>query len=783
MEVAMVTDGQVRKLRRLLASGDRLNSAARKTGMDDKTARKYRDGEGLPSQRNAPRHWRTREDPFVEVWPEVQARLEAEPRLRAFALFAWLQENHRGRFADSLRRTFERRVRDWRGQHGPSQKVIFPQIHDPGGLGASDFTNMNALGITIGRRPFDHLLYHFTLTYSNWEFTAICFSESFEAVSSGLQQAFWELGGVPAKHRSDSLSAAVNNLSEDREFRKRYRDLMDYYQVEPQRTNARQAHENGDVESSHGHLKTAIDQAFLLRGNRDFVSRDEYQQFLTQLVAHRNAGRAAKFAQEQPCLGELPPQKLDHRRHISCIKVHGSSTIQVRRNTYSVPSRLIGRQVDVVIDADEIEVWCAGTKIQTMPRLAGDGKHAINYRHVIDSLVRKPGALENYQYHADMFPTSHFRMAYDQLLEGHSPRVAAREYLQILHLAAHDSQDAVQDALRLAIGENQPITAELIRTAVERHQQAPPVTEVNVELPDLSEFDCLLQHSYLSHFDKEVDNHEDTHKENPTEQPECRVDGTTAGTATADVPRTFRHSGPTGDDRVDQPHELSFGTGGVGMPGAPGESDRADDESIATPFVEDVEQFRVDAASAASLSAIGIAPRRFVLGSPREPAAVRQAGQRQESLLVRLGRAIGAAWSFGTVHDVYSLGAATADCQAGLAVTQDDQEALAFRCSDHRRLGLCATDSRGDGGAVHLAGRALRTGQRAADQQPPLQQVGADIQGRHDHSGGHRPISASQRDPGIERPELPAGKCKKAPDKGSTKRNRKGIVIVAKAER
>ena len=221
--------------------------------MDEKTARKYRDSEGLPSEGGSPRDWRTRPDPFAEVWPEIQARLEGEPRLRAFTLFAWLQECYPGRFPDSQRRTFERRVRDWRGLHGPNQKVIFPQVHDPGGLGASDFTHMNSLGITINRQPFGHMLYHFTLTYSNWEFAAVCFSESFEAVSSGLQQAFWQLGGVPCKHRSDSLSAAVNNLSEDREFRQRYRDLMDYYQVEPQRINVRQAHET--AMSSH---RTAI---------------------------------------------------------------------------------------------------------------------------------------------------------------------------------------------------------------------------------------------------------------------------------------------------------------------------------------------------------------------------------------------------------------------------------------------------------------------------------------------------------------------------------------------
>jgi transposase InsO family protein len=260
----MVTDRQVRKLRQLLANGLSLAAGARKTDMDDKTARKYRDSTSLPSEAISPREWRTRPNPFAEVWPEVQIRLEAEPRLRAFTLFGWLQDRFPGRFPDSQRRTFERRVRDWRGLHGPNQNVMFPQIHDPGGLAASDFTSMNSLGITIAHQPFDHLLYHFTLTYSNWEFVSVCFSESFEAVSSGLQQALWQLGGVPRRHRSDSLSAAVNNLSEEREFRGRYRDLMAYYQIEPQRTNARRPNENGDVESLNGHLKTVVDQALLL---------------------------------------------------------------------------------------------------------------------------------------------------------------------------------------------------------------------------------------------------------------------------------------------------------------------------------------------------------------------------------------------------------------------------------------------------------------------------------------------------------------------------------------
>ena len=524
----MVTDGQVRKLRRMLSRGDSLALAARRSGMDEKSARKYRNGEGLPSQRSAKRTWRTREDPFAQVWPEVAARLEAEPRLRAFALFAWLQDRYPGQFPDSQRRTFERRVRQWRSVHGAGRPVMFPQIHHAGDLAASDFTEMNSLGITIAGQPFDHLLYHFTLTYSNWESVSICFSESFEALSRGFQEALWRLGGVPRRHRSDSLSAAVNNLSEGREFRARYGDLMAYYQIEPQRTNARQAHENGDVESSHGHLKTVIDQALLLRGSRDFAGHDDYEAFLGRLMDKRNAARVGKLREEEGCLGALPASKLDYRRRVRGIKFLSSSTIQVKRNTYSVPSRLIDDRVDVAIDADDLEVWYGEILVQRMPRLSGSGKHAINYRHVIDSLVRKPGAFENYQYHEDLFPTSYFRMAYDELCRTHSKQVAVREYLKILQLAARDSQDAVQDALRIALSEGEPIRSEAVRLAIERHQQAPPVTELDVELPDLTHFDSLLHHP-----DMEVDPHEyvcQTYETSPTaivddEQPcEGRLD-------------------------------------------------------------------------------------------------------------------------------------------------------------------------------------------------------------------------------------------------------------------
>jgi len=643
----MITDGQVRKLRRFLSRGESLSVAARRSGMTERTARKYRDSQGLPSEGRCPRHWRTRKDPFTEVWAEVQAHLEAEPKLRAFTLFGWLQEKYPGRFSDSQRRTFERRVRTWRGVQGANREVIFPQVHWPGDVGASDFTDMSSLKITIARQSFPHMLYHFVLTYSNWESATICYSESFEALSRGLQEAFWKMGGVPQRHRSDSLSAAVNNLSEDREFRARYRDLMDYYRVEPQRTNVDKPQENGDIESSNGHVKTVIDQALLLRGSRDFASYGDYEQFLLQLMDKRNVSRFEKFAEEQLHLAELPPAKLDHRHHVRDIRVSRSCTIHVKRNAYSVPSRLIGHKVNVIIDTDFVEVWYAGSQVQRMPRLMGRGKHAINYRHVIDSLVRKPGAFENYRYHADMFPTSYFRMAYDWLCGKHSPRVAAREYLKILQMAARDSEDAVQDALRLALAENEPISSKSVRQFVEQRQQAPPVTAVPVEAPNLKDYDSLL------HTEMEVSTNDcasdpirqlqdQADKTKPTfgHQAECqagssdesRVDGALSGTSPAHVSRTFYDRGTAGDPGVTEPPGVSPGTDGTGMSDTTGGTHHASHATFSTPAFEEVGQFRLDSFAPSDCPADGEPPRWYVSGATREPAVVWETGFGENSL-------------------------------------------------------------------------------------------------------------------------------------------------------
>ena len=414
----MVSDQQVRRLYKLVQTEKNFGIAAIKAGMDEKTARKYRKLGKLPSELEQPHTWRTRQDPFDDSWDGIKLMLEINPGLEAKTIFEDLQRRNPGRYADGQLRSLQRHIKVWRASQGPAKEVFFTQLHHPGQLGQSDFTNMNKLGITIGGMPFDHLIYHFVLTYSNWETGSICFSESFESLSEGLQNALWVLGGVPEMHRTDCLTTAVQKTSHPDEFTLRYQDLLDHYRLKGCKTNPNSPHENGDVEQRHHRFKRAVDQALLLRNSRDFADRQEYEQFLCKLFKQLNAGRRQRFSQEQTVLHRLPKRRIDAFKK-SSMTVGPSSTIRVNHNVYSVDSRLTGERIKVRLFMDHLEIWYGQKRVDTFARLRGEGKHAINYRHIIDSLMRKPGAFENYRYRDDLFPTSRFRIAYDDLKQRH----------------------------------------------------------------------------------------------------------------------------------------------------------------------------------------------------------------------------------------------------------------------------------------------------------------------------------------------------------------------------
>lgn len=486
----MVTDRQVRMIMELLGKGKSLAAAAAKADIDEKTARKYRNTGKLPSEIKVDHTWRTREDPFNEIWDEVKEKLEINPGLEAKTLFEDMQRRYPGQYADGQLRTLQRRVKTWRALEGPAKEIFFPQVHYPGELCESDFTHLNCLGVTIQGHPFDHLIYHFVLTYSNWETGTICFSESFESLSEGLQNALWELGGVPKRHRTDRLSSAVRKPDQPEKFTQRYKGLIKHYGLEGHRTQPGSPNENGDVEQRHHRFKRALEQSLMLRGSPDFTSREEYAGFLKRLFQQLNSGRQNRFKEELEVLRRLPARRIDSCKRLQ-VRVGPSSTIRVNHNVYSVHSRLIREKIEVRLYVEHLEIWYAQQRIETLPRLRGTGKHHIQYRHIIDWLVRKPGAFENYRYREALFPTHRFRMAYDEL-KGKHPSRCAREYLGILYLAAMRNEAGVDYALGSLIDEERPVTLDAVERILDALEDIPSPAEVTIEMINLDAYDALL---------------------------------------------------------------------------------------------------------------------------------------------------------------------------------------------------------------------------------------------------------------------------------------------------
>jgi hypothetical protein len=441
--------------------------------MDVKTARKYLKSRRLPSELKSARHWRTRRDEFSEVWQEISEQLRSNPALEAKTLFEALQRQYPERFADGQLRTLQRRIKTWRATEGPSQEVYFRQI---------------------AGEPFAHMLYHFVLTYSNWETGTICQSESLASLSEGLQNALWELGGVPRLHRTDRMTAAVNNLTEQAEFQKGYESLLRHYGLEGRKIQTGQPNENGDIEQRHYRLQRALEQALLLRGSRDFAGLDDYRSFLGRLFAQLNSGRRARLAEEMELLRPLPERRLESAKRVRA-RVNSGSLIMVERNSYSVNSRLIGEIVEARVSSDHLEVWYGGQKVDEFARQRGRTNYRIDYRHIIDWLVRKPGAFANYRYREHLFPSSRFRMTYD-LLKERMPNRCDRRYLEILEMAAKEGEARVEDALRLLLvseGGKQTITdKEAFEQFLTRCEQAPAINDVPIPEVSLASFDQLL---------------------------------------------------------------------------------------------------------------------------------------------------------------------------------------------------------------------------------------------------------------------------------------------------
>jgi len=451
--------------------------AAAKAGFSTATAYRIEADPRLPSQKKKPRG-RRRPDPLAGVWDsEVVPMLEAAPGIRAVAIFEEICRRNPG-IAPGVRRTLERRVAGWRALNGPSRDVIFRQEHPPGRMGLSDFTDMGALGITIAGERFDHRLYHFRLAFS------------------GFEHAHVVLGGVPEQHRSDSLSAAFCNHDRvaQEDLTRRYEELCAHYGMTPSRNNRGVAHENGAIESSHGHLKKALGDELLLRGSREFADLAAYRRFVDEVVGRRNARNRKRIEIERTTLKQLPERRTTDYEEARVL-VSSSGGFILRRVFYSVPSRLIGHRLSVHLYDDRLECFLGSTPLLTLrrgrpPQGSSKHSHVVDYRHVIHALRRKPMALLNLVYRDQLFPRRAYARAFAALLAKESEKLACRIMVGLLALA-HDRACEAELAQAIDADLDAGALPDLNRLRQRFAPDQQVIPDVAIELASLSAYDEL----------------------------------------------------------------------------------------------------------------------------------------------------------------------------------------------------------------------------------------------------------------------------------------------------
>ena len=488
-----ITDHQVHKYKHHRNTLTQVAAAA-KSAISERSARRIESSPSLPSQ-TPQRAWRTRNDPLSSVWDaEVVPLLESDAQLNAVTLLEELQRRHPGAYGSNVLRTLQRRVRLWRAVHGAEREVYFAQEHPPARLGLSDFTVCDSLGVEIAGEAFPHRLYQFALAHSGWRHAEVLVGgESFMALASGLQAALWRLGGVPEEHRTDSLSAAFNNLAEEQTLTQRYAALCTHYGMRASRCNPGQSNENGSIESRHDSLKTALDQALRLRGSRSFEDRAGYEALVDTIVQRLNARVAARLAVERSLLRQLPARRTAEFEEIPA-PVSKYAIFTVKGVQYSAPSQLIGQRLMVRLYAQHIECWLGGQCVLNRARAQRlDGqRHArnIDYRHLVAALQRKPGAFARWVLRDAAFPRAVYRQTWERLAAAVPERQACKTMVGLLVLAANGHEAQLATELEQLIELNQLPDLLALEALL-----APPrseVADVVVKLPTLAEYDALM---------------------------------------------------------------------------------------------------------------------------------------------------------------------------------------------------------------------------------------------------------------------------------------------------
>ena len=474
--------------------GKSQETAAAKAAISERSGRRIENDErhSVPGER----HWRTREDPLEAIWEnELVPLLEKESELTGLTLWEYLEDEHTGQFPYKVLRTLQRRVKHWKATQGPAKVVIFRQSVPAGRQGLSDFSHP-ATEITIQGEVFTHLLYQFRFAYSGWRYVQIILGgESYSALADGLQSALFRAGGSPIEHRTDSLSAAFNNSVEEQKLTQSYEALCTHYNLQATRNNRGVSHENGAIECAHGSFKHRLDQALKLRGSGEFATIKDYQAFLDTVSERLNKRCQSRFKDEQLALQTLPGERFMDYSELS-LKVTRSSTLEVKRVLYTVPSRLIGENVHVHVYHDRLAFFVGQTLTSTLarvyPKAGQDRGRCIDYRHIIHSLSAKPQAFRFLQFRDELLPTETYRKLWLHCDQQFESREACKWIVGVLRIAKdYNCEERLGSRLLASIDNNKPLPS--LKSLQERYLGHKEVPTIPARQQDLQSYDHLLQ--------------------------------------------------------------------------------------------------------------------------------------------------------------------------------------------------------------------------------------------------------------------------------------------------
>jgi len=485
-------------------------AAAAKVGISVRSGRTIEKNQHHTFNAKKMRAYKTRKSPIDAVWEsDLLPMLKKDPALQPKTLLIYLQrtylnDDREPLYTNSVERTLQRNVARWHALNGTPKDVIFPQNHIPGVQALSDFTHFKNVKITIKGKHFKHMFYHFRLVYSKWSYLKVIQSgESMQALSEGVQEALFALGGVPQEHRTDSLSAAFKNISKETQadLTANYEQFCEYYNMTPTRNNKGVKHENGSVESSHGHLKNRISQELILRASNDFESSAEYEKWIHDIVKSSNKRNCKNLSKELQALQKLPRYKTDDY-DIKSVKVSNLSIIIIRNVRYSVPSNLSGHTITLHIYQNKINAYLGNVLVFSFDRKYPDKAqktitYAINYKHVIHSLIQKPAAFRRCKYRDELFPNDNFRSIWNYLNKTEGIKIAPKLLLRLLKLAAdYDCETELGYHVVDLIEKKHPLIIEKIENKF--NSRSSKLLEVKCKQHDLSSYDQIIRSSYAA---------------------------------------------------------------------------------------------------------------------------------------------------------------------------------------------------------------------------------------------------------------------------------------------